>query len=99
MLRKARVEHARAVLALGEDDSENAFIVLAVRELSGDIKTIAAVNNSRNMARIRRVHPDVVVAPQVLGGQVLAMHLTGESLESESLMAGLLQLDEGGGKV
>ena len=99
VLRKARVEHARAVLALGEDDSENAFIVLAVRELSGDIKTIAAVNNSRNMARIRRVHPDVVVAPQVLGGQVLAMHLTGESLESESLMAGLLQLDEGGGKV
>ncbi len=98
VLRKARVENARAVLALGEDDSENAFIVLAVRELTDRVKTIAAVNNARNMARIRRVHPDVVVAPQVLGGQVLAMHLTGESLENQSLLSGLLQLDEGGGK-
>jgi voltage-gated potassium channel len=98
VLRKARVENARAVLALGEDDSENAFIVLAVRELSDHVKTIAAVNNARNMARIRRVHPDVVVAPQVLGGQVLAMHLTGESLEDRSLLSGLLQLDGEGPK-
>jgi voltage-gated potassium channel len=92
-LRKARVEYARAVLALGEDDSENAFIVLAVREFAEHVKTIAAVNNSRNMARIRRVHPDVIVAPQVLGGQVLAMHLSGESMEDQSLLSGLLQLD------
>lgn len=94
VLRKARVENARAVLALGEDDSENAFIVLAVRELSDKVKTIAAVNNARNLARVRRVHPDVIVAPQVLGGQVLAMHLTGEALENRSVLSGLLQLDE-----
>ena len=35
-LRRAGAEHAQAVLALSEDDAENAFVILALRELGID---------------------------------------------------------------
>ncbi|MGH7056461.1 MAG: voltage-gated potassium channel protein [Acetobacteraceae bacterium] len=90
VLRRAGVGDARAILALGADDSDNAFVVMAARELSEHVKTVAAVNDARNMARVRRVRPDLIIAPQVLGGELLAMALSGEKLETEQMMEKLL---------
>ena len=45
VLREAGAHHAEAVLAMLGDDSENAFAVLAVKELAGTAKTVAAVND------------------------------------------------------
>lgn len=90
VLRRADVMDARAVLALGSDDAENAFVVMAVKELSERVRTVAVVNNSRNMERVRRVRPDVVLVPQVLGGELLAMALSGEAVDSDMLMQRLL---------
>lgn len=86
VLRTAGAERAKAIIALTEDDSENAFVVLAAREVSKEAKTVAAVSNARNLARVRRVHPDMVLAPQVLGGELLAMALTGEPIEGEQVL-------------
>ena len=89
-LKKAGGEEAKAVLALLDNDSENAFVVLAAKELEGGIKTVAAVNDVKNLNRIRRVHPYMVIAPQVLGGELLTMALTGEKVDSSTIMQRLM---------
>ncbi len=90
VLRRAGVDQAKAILALSQDNSENAFVVMAVRELSDAIKTVAAVNDARNMDRVKRARPDLIIAPQVLGGELLAMALSGEKVDNEQLMRQLL---------
>ncbi|WP_248884407.1 NAD-binding protein [Igneacidithiobacillus siniensis] len=86
VLNQADASAAAAVLALRADDSENAFIILAVRELQGPAKTVAAVNDSKNLKRVQRVQPEMIIAPQVIGGEVLAMALNGEELSSDAIL-------------
>lgn len=91
ILKEAGATAAIAVLALRADDSENAFTVLAVKELGGTARTVAAVNHSKNMIRVRGVRPDMVIAPQVMGGELLAMALNGEKLDSETVVERLFK--------
>ena len=86
VLRLAGLEKAQAVMALGDDDSENAFVVLAAKEVEGTAKAICAVNDSKNINKVRRVRPDMLIAPQVLGGELLAMAMSGETPDLEILM-------------
>lgn len=86
VLRLAGLEKAQAVMALGNDDSENAFVVLAAKEVEGTAKAICAVNDSKNINKVRRVRPDMLIAPQVLGGELLAMTMSGETPDLEILM-------------
>lgn len=89
-LEKAGVRSANAVLALSDDVSENAFVILAVKELAGKVKTVTVANGSDNLARLKWVQPDLIIAPQILGGELLAMALTGEKVDSEKLLKELL---------
>lgn len=89
-LRAAGAEKAKAILALLDDDSENAFVILAAKELNAKAKTVAAVNDAKHLNRIRRVHPDLVIAPQVLGGELLTSMLTGEKIDVTAIMRRLL---------
>lgn len=91
VLREAGAEHAQAVLAMLDDDSENAFVVLAVKELAGRAKTLAAVNDARHLSRIRLAQPDVVIAPQVLGGELTAMLLSGEQVTPDFVLSRVFQ--------
>jgi voltage-gated potassium channel len=90
VLRRAGAERARAVLALSEDDAENAFVVLAMRELAENVKTVAVVHHTRNLASVKRVHPDLIVSPQILGGELLAMALSGEEINTDTMLDQLL---------
>jgi voltage-gated potassium channel len=92
-LEKAGVARANAVLALSDDDSNNAFVVLAVKDIASGVKTVTVANDAGNLARMKRVHPDLIIAPQILGGELLAMALTGEQVDSDKLMKELLHLD------
>lgn len=92
-LQKADADEAQAVLAMRPDDSDNAFIVLAVRELKSQAKTVVALNDSKHMERIKLVQPDMVIAPQALGGELLAMLLSGESITGELVMQRFLHFD------
>ena len=87
---EAGAEEAKAILALLDDDSENAFVVLAVKELDTGVKTVAAVNQLKHLSRVRRVHPDLIIAPQVLGGELLTSMLTGEHIDVKKIMGSLL---------
>ncbi|MGH7934863.1 MAG: voltage-gated potassium channel protein [Candidatus Binataceae bacterium] len=93
ILRKADADEAQAVLAMRADDSENAFVVLAVKELKGKAKTVATINDSKNMERIKLVQPDIVIAPQVLGGELLAMVLSGERISGDFLVERFFHFD------
>ncbi len=92
VLRSAGAESARAVLALSEDDAENAFVILALRELNTDAKKVAAVSSRKNLERVRRVQPDMILAPNVFGGEVLAMALAEEKIDGASLLEKFLDV-------
>ena len=92
ILRKAGAGTAHAVLALSNDDAENAFVILALRELSTDAKKVAAVSSRKNLERVRRVQPDMILAPNVFGGEVLAMALTEEKIDGASLLERFLDV-------
>ena len=91
VLRQAGAHQAKAVLAMREDDAENAFTVLAVKELGGGARTVAAVNDARHLSRIKLVQPDVIIAPQVLGGELTAMLLTGEKVTADFVLERMFQ--------
>lgn len=92
-LHQANADEAQAVLAMRVDDSDNAFIVLAVRELKGRAKTVVAINDSKHMERIMLVQPDMVIAPEVLGGELLAMMLSGEAITGDFIMERFLHFN------
>ena len=73
------------MLALSTDDAENGFVVLGVNELAPTIPTVVALNHPKNQFRLKRTQPSLMLSLQVLGGQLLAKALTGESVESDML--------------
>jgi voltage-gated potassium channel len=90
VLRQAGASQARYVLALRLDDAENAFIVMAGREVAGSgTKLVALANSSVHLAKIRRVNPDIVISPQMLGSEILARTLSGEAID-EAMITRLL---------
>ena len=91
-LRRIHTAEARAVLALSEDDSYNAFVVLAVKELNPSVRTVAAVSNTRNTGRVARTRPDVLLTLPQLGSELLAMALSGEEIKADALINQLLKL-------
>ncbi|GLQ96830.1 voltage-gated potassium channel protein [Dyella mobilis] len=91
VLRQAGAHEAKAVLAMRDDDAENAFTVLAAKELGGTARTVAAVNDARHLSRIKLVQPDVIIAPQVLGGELTAMLLTGEKVTADFVLQRVFQ--------
>lgn len=92
VLRRANIEQARAVLALSSDDSYNAFVVLAAKELNPAVRTVVAVNDAANTGRVQRVHPDVVLALPEIGSELLAMALSGEEIRADAFINQLLKL-------
>lgn len=91
VLRRAGADKAQAVLAMLDDDSENAFVVLAARELAGEARTVMVVNDAPHLGRARLVQADIVIAPQILGGEMTAMFLTGEPITAEFVMQRVFQ--------
>ncbi len=92
ILQSAGIEKARALLAMNDDDSENAFVVLAARELNKKVKTVAVVDDGHNLKRMKRVHPDVILALPVLGGNLLAAALSGQEMRADVLIDQLKKL-------
>ncbi|MFX1764781.1 voltage-gated potassium channel protein [Paraburkholderia sp. A1RI-2L] len=81
-LHHASAETALSVLALRLDDAENAFVILAIKELAPNVRTVALVNDSRNLQRLRLLQPDMVFSPQLLAGELLARTLNNETIDN-----------------
>lgn len=81
-LQEAGVIDAKYVIATTPDDPDNAFIILAVKEIKASLaRTVAMVNANENLEKVRGVKPDLILSPQLLGAELLARALTGESME------------------
>jgi voltage-gated potassium channel len=59
--------------------------------LAGSARTVAAVNDAHHLSRIKLVQPDVLIAPQVMGGELTAMLLSGEQITPEFVMQQVFQ--------
>ncbi len=92
VLEEAGVRQARAVLALQDSDSDNAFVSLAAKDVNPAVRTLLAVNDAHNMDRMRRVKPDAVLALPVIGAELVAMALSGEEIKTDHLLDQLLRL-------
>lgn len=95
VLKLAGIEHCRAILALTDDDADNAFIVLSARDLFPATKTVLAVNDAKNMNKVKQVKADVVLSPLLFGSEVLASVMSGEPLDNDRLISMLLNSGHG----
>ncbi len=92
VLQEAGIDHARGLLALTDNDSDNAFVILAAKDVNPNIRTVASVNDAHNIQRIRRVRPDVVLALPVLGAELVAMALANQEIHIDTLLDQLQKL-------
>jgi voltage-gated potassium channel len=81
-LLKARIETAKTLVAIHNDDAENAFIIVTAREIRKDIFIIAMASLPENINKLKKVGADNVVAPSVvvtryIGRAALAGHPDG----------------------
>jgi voltage-gated potassium channel len=65
-LLKAKIETAKTLVAIHNDDAENAFIIVTAREIRPDIFIIAMANLPENIPKLKKVGADSVVAPSVV---------------------------------
>jgi len=85
VLKTAGADRAKGVLALSTDDPENGFVVLGVNEINPTTRTVAALNDPKNESRLKRTQPSMILSLQSLGGELLAMALTGENVDVDML--------------
>ena len=51
--------------------------------MSKDVKTVLAVSDSKNLNKIKMVHPDIILLPQLFGSEILARVLNGEEINND----------------
>ncbi|MGH8258264.1 MAG: hypothetical protein ACREUG_01085, partial [Steroidobacteraceae bacterium] len=68
------------------------FVILAAKEMNPGLRTVVAVSNPGNARRMERVHADVVLALPHIGGELLAMALSGEEVRADELVNQVLKL-------
>lgn len=93
VLRRAGVVEAQAIISLLDEDAENAFVVLAARDTGSKAKTVVSVRSRANFTRIRTVNPDMILAPDLIGGELIAMALNDEKIDGETFFRKALFMD------
>lgn len=94
VLKHANAAQAKFILALRDNDAENAFIVLAAKEAgSEETRTVALMNHSIHINKIKQAKPDVILSLQSLGAEVLSRLVTKELITEDTLTRLLFPLD------
>lgn len=92
VLYEAGADKSKFVLILRDDDSDNAFITLAAKEVvSAETRILALVNSDKNLSKIKRVQPDIVFSLQTLASEMLLRKLSGEKMDAGDWMDLLFQ--------
>ena len=92
-MKEAGILDAQAIISLLDDDAENAFVVLAARDTGSKAKTVVSVRSRANFTRIQTVEPDMILAPEIIGGELIAMALSDEKLDGETFFRKALFMD------
>ncbi|MGZ3881478.1 MAG: potassium channel family protein [Flavisolibacter sp.] len=72
LLRRARVEHARAVLVTLPEDADNVFIVLSARSLNPNVHIISRASHMTATPKLYKAGANNVVMPDMIGGTHMA---------------------------
>lgn len=72
VLKKARIDQARGLIAAFGDDADNTYVILSARELNPTIPIIARANNEDAIKKLQQAGATHVIAPEVIGGQQMA---------------------------
>ena len=72
VLRHARIEHARGLVAACGSDADNTYITLAARQLNPTLPIIARANSQDAEAKLLQAGANRVIAPETIGGQRMA---------------------------
>ena len=83
VLQQAGIKHARMVIAAREDDSENAFIVLAIKEMNPSVPVLAVASSAVSLRRLKLARADMVFSPAAVGSRILADLVQGNQLPPE----------------
>jgi voltage-gated potassium channel len=83
ILEKAGIKHARMVIAAREDDSENAFIVLAIKEMNPRVPVLAVASSPVSLRRLKLARADMVFSPAAVGSRLLADLVQGNPILPE----------------
>ena len=79
-LEDANIQGARMVVAASSDDAKNAVVSLTVKDLKPSLRVIAVAGSPEAIHRLKLAHADVVFAPAVAGGRLMAQLVNGESV-------------------
>ncbi|MBW3503466.1 voltage-gated potassium channel protein [Pseudomonas sp. NKUCC02_KPG] len=83
-LKMAGAEDAKYIVTLCDSDAENVFTILAAKEVAGDdTQIIALVNETRNMPKVKRVNPTMVLSLPLLGSELLVRTLQGDEINND----------------
>jgi voltage-gated potassium channel len=75
VLKTARVEHARGLVAALDSDASNVLAVLTARGMNPHLLVVARANSEASEPKLRRAGADRVVTPDAIGGHRLALAL------------------------
>ena len=82
-LKLAGAADAKYIVTLCDNDAENVFTILAAKEIAGDdTQIIALVNETRNMPKVKRVNPTMVLSLPLLGSELLVRTLEGDEINN-----------------
>jgi voltage-gated potassium channel len=90
VLTRAGIQNARMVIAAREDDSENAFIVLAIKDLNPRVPVLAVASSAVSLHRLKLARADMVFSPAAVGSRLLAELVQGSPIlpQFQDLMEG-----------
>ena len=74
-LRKARVDHARALITALSSDADNVFITLTAKSLNEDIEIAARAERDDSEDILTKAGATSVINPSIIGGRELAMSI------------------------
>ena len=75
---------AKYIVTLCENDAENVFTILTAKEVAGEnTQIIALVNETRNMPKVKRVNPTMVLSLPLLGSELLVRTLQGDQINND----------------
>ena len=72
VLKKARIEKAKGLIATLSEDSENIYLIMSATELNPRLHLAAKAEDEHAVDRLHKVGAKIVVLPQVVGGKQLA---------------------------
>ena len=81
ILKRAKIDQARAIIAASTNDAQDALIILTAKQLKEDITAVALATSAENKKKLYQVGADVVISPRIIGGRLLAKAALGEEMK------------------